>query len=116
VDDIKFLTDDINGFVKLSSRLANRLEKIAHELGYEKAKASKIMFLAGGTDAAEAAVAGIEATSLIGIAYAAKDSHGNRMVYHTPKDTVDAIEPEVIQATLNIFIKFVDELDNGQFP
>jgi Zn-dependent M28 family amino/carboxypeptidase len=116
VHDLKFLTTDVNGFVKLSSRMANRLAEIARELGYDRAKAVNIMFLAGATDAAEAAVAGIEATTLIGMAFSSKDLHGNPMVYHTPNDTIDSIEPEIVQATLRVFMKFVDEVDNGEFP
>jgi hypothetical protein len=75
-----------------------------------------IMFLAGATDAAEAAVAGIEATTVVGMAYSGTDFHGKRMVYHTANDTVDSIEPEIIQAIMQVFMKFVEELDNGQFP
>jgi hypothetical protein len=117
VHDLKFLTSDINGLVRLSSRMAKRLVGIAHDLGYDKAQAIGIMFLAGATDAAEAALAGIEATSLVGLPYySPTDAHGKRLVYHTPKDTVDSIEPEMVQATLRVFMKFVDEIDNGEFP
>lgn len=116
VHDLKFLTCDVNRSVPLSKRFADRCVGIAHELGYASATACPILFLRGGTDAAEAAKVGIEATTLLGIAFAAKDAHGRQMVYHTPRDTTAAIEPEVVEATPRIFMRFVDEVDAGRFP
>jgi hypothetical protein len=115
VHDLKFLTRDVNGFVPLSKRFAEHCTGIAHELGYAGATACPIFFLSGATDAAESAAIGIEATSLVGIKYAAKDAHGRAMVYHTPRDTIAAIEPEVVEATMRIFMQFVDEVDTGRF-
>jgi hypothetical protein len=74
------------------------------------------MFLGGGTDAGEAARAGIEATTLLGMPFAPKDCHGNNVVYHTRKDTIDAVEKKVVEATLGIFIRLVQEVDEGKFP
>jgi hypothetical protein len=115
ITELKCLTSDLNGFVPLSSRLAGRLTAIARDLGY-KAKTKGMMFCAGATDAAEAAAAGIEATTLVGIPYGRFDERGRENVYHTPKDTIDAVDPEIVQATIEIFIKFVEQLENGQFP
>jgi hypothetical protein len=116
VDEIKFLLTDVNGFLSLSKRLAVKLTQIAHELGYTKAQTKRFMFCGGGTDAAEAAAAGIEATTLVAMPFSAKDSKGRRNVYHTPKDTIDAVEPETVRATIEIFMKFVDELEDERFP
>jgi hypothetical protein len=46
--DLKSLTHVVNGFVKLSLRFAEHLVRIAHELGYDSAKACSIYtFLQG---------------------------------------------------------------------
>jgi Zn-dependent M28 family amino/carboxypeptidase len=116
VDEMKFLTSDINGLVKLSSKLAAKLSEIAHGLGYTTAMPRKIMPFGGGTDAAEAAKAGIEATCLVGIPYGAKDSRGRDNIYHTRRDTVDAVDREIVEGTMGIFLKFIDELDEGKLP
>ncbi|OHT15276.1 putative aminopeptidase [Tritrichomonas foetus] len=116
VDELKFLTSDINGLQKLSSRLVNKIVEISHNLGYKRAHPKPLMFMTGGTDAAEAARVGIEATTLLGIPFSNKDCHGRDVVYHTGKDTIDAVEPEIVVATLEIFTKFVEEVDNGNFP
>jgi hypothetical protein len=114
VDDMKFLTSDINGFVQLSHKMAVRLSEIAHELGYSRATTQGIMPLGGGTDAAEAAKVGIEATCLIGIPYGAKDARGRANLYHTRKDTIESIDPEIIEGTMAIFLRFVEEVDDGK--
>jgi Zn-dependent M28 family amino/carboxypeptidase len=116
VGEMKFLTSDIQGFIKLSSRLATRLTRIAHEMGYLKATPMGIMPLGGGTDAAETAKIGIKATCLVGIPYSSKDARGRDNVYHTTKDTIDAVEPEIVEATIGIFLRFIEEIDNGKFP
>jgi hypothetical protein len=116
IDELKFLTRDINGFKALSAGLAGKLADIARGLGYSDATTKPIMFLGGGTDAAEAARVGIEATTLLGLPFGPKTSKGKEAVYHTHKDTIDEVEPVIVKATLEIFRQFVDELDNGQWP
>jgi len=113
---MKFLITDVNGFVGLSKRLAVRLAQIAHQLGYQKAEPRRIMFCGGGTDAAESSRVGIESTTLIGLPYGKEDARGRANVYHTPRDTIDSVEPEIVQATIEILIKFVEQLENCQFP
>lgn len=115
ITELKFLTTDINGSVALSSKLANKLVEIAHELGYKKAHTRQIVFCAGGTDAAEAARNGIEATTLVGMPYGRADERGRENVYHTLADTIDTVDPEIVQATMDIFKTFVEQLDKGQF-
>jgi len=58
----------------------------------------------GGTDAAAFARLGVEATTIIGISTA---FIGNGLVYHTPHDTVDAIEPEAVEAVLDIAVNYI---------
>jgi Zn-dependent M28 family amino/carboxypeptidase len=113
--DLKFLTTDINGLLQLSSKLANKLNDIAHELGYSQSRALSLMPLAGGTDAAEAAKVGIEATCMAGLPYGPLEARGTKISYHTTRDTVDSMEPEMVECTFRVFLRFVDELEAGTF-
>jgi hypothetical protein len=113
--DIKFLTTDVNGVVKLSGKLAGKCVEIAHDLGYSEAKVSPIMFVGGGTDAGMASRWGhIEATTLIAMPFSYHSKNGKVIPYHQPADTLDKIEPEVVEASLSIFMKLVDEIDAGR--
>jgi aminopeptidase YwaD len=105
--EIFFLTSDINGSVKLSESMAQRCTRIAHTLGYD-AVSKPIAMLTGGTDAAEAAKVGIEATTLMAMPW---DNSSRSSVYHTPQDTPDAIEPEAVEISLEIAIHVIKEID-----
>lgn len=105
--DMFFLTSDINGSVKLSIELAQKCAEYAKELGYA-ANAKDITFLTGGTDAAELAKMGAFATTLMAMPW---DNSERSSVYHTPKDTVDAVEQACVKACLEIFFKLVEEHD-----
>ena len=104
-----FLTSDINGSVQLSQEMADRCTETAHELGYPAIN-KPITFLTGGTDAGEAAKYDINAVTLMAMPW---DNSERASVYHTPNDTVDAIEPEAVQAAIGIAIKFAEQLDEG---
>lgn len=97
------LTRDINGSISLPKFLAERVEEIAARLGLPM-KRFPMHFGAGGTDAAEFARIGIPATTLLGLETARIQGD---TVYHTQKDTVDKIEPEVVKAALEIAWEFV---------
>jgi hypothetical protein len=102
-EDLTFLTSDRNGTIALSTQLANENIDIAAQLGYS-AKKKGIPFGGGGTDAAQFAKSGIEATSLIGISTAfVRD----RLFYHTSKDTVQNLDLKAIEATINICLNFI---------
>lgn len=103
LDDLFFLTSDINGTVQLSSDLANELVEIANKKGY-KAISKPIAFLTGGTDAGELAKVGVKSTTLIGMPWS-NDSRSN--VYHTPNDTLDNVDPRIIEASIDIFIEYI---------
>ena len=61
----------------------------------------------GGTDAAELAKAGVRATTMIAMpAGVVRDG----LVYHTMRDTVDAIEPAAVEACL-IGLALAKEID-----
>ena len=105
--DLFFLTSDINGSVKMDMDLAEQLVSIAQEKGYP-AKHQPIAFLTGGTDAGELAKKGVKATTLMAMPWT---NNVRSHVYHTPKDTIDAIEPESISAIVDIYTEFINRLD-----
>jgi len=102
-DRIKFLVSDINGFVKLSRSMAEECVALAGRAGYE-AKLFRVYPGVGGTDAAEFAKIGVEATTLIALP---TDVEKERMVYHTRDDTVENIEPGAVEACLKIVHEYV---------
>lgn len=108
-DNIFFLTSDINGTVKFSDKMANHCVRIANDLGI-KAKAQPIEFMTGGTDAGESGkIPGIEVTSEMAMPWG-HDSH--YACYHTHRDTIDSIQKETIEHTMNIILNFVEQVEN----
>jgi len=106
-DRIKFLISDINGFVKLSRDMAEECVAVAEKAGYG-AKLFRVYPGVGGTDAAEFAKIGVEATTLIAVP---TDVEKEPMVYHTPADTVDNIEPGAVEACLRIVHDYIIKKD-----
>ncbi len=107
--DLAFLTTETNGMVRLSKSLTEEAVRIASDLGYA-AKAGPIPFGGGGTDAGRFARAGVEAASLIAIS---TRPIRRDIVYHTSRDTVASVEPEVVEAGLNIAANFIREKDRS---
>lgn len=108
-DELFFLTSDINGSVNLSKELAEDLVEIATNKGYP-AFHQPIAFLTGGTDAGELAKMGVKATTLIAMPWT---NNERAAVYHTPNDTVDAIEPKAIENALDIFITYINDTEKA---
>ncbi len=101
--DLAALTRDRHGTMPLSARAARECHEVAARLGYSL-KETALSLGSGSTDAAAFARLGVEATSIIGVSAAlGKD----RLVYHTPWDTVDAIEPEAVEAVLDIAVNYI---------
>ena len=85
-----------------------RCRQIASGLGYT-AGLAVMRFGGGGTDAAELARAGVHATTMLGMSTrVVRDG----LVYHTLADTVDAIEPEAVEACLAVGEGLALELDH----
>ena len=105
LDDLFFLTSDINGTVKLDEDLANTLVDISKENGY-KAVSKPIAFLTGGTDAGELAKIGVKSTTLIGMPWS---NETRSSVYHTENDTLEHVQKEIIDAAITIFIQFIEK-------
>lgn len=107
VNKIKFVITDINGFLGLSRAMAEECRGLARRLGY-RAKLLRFPFGAGGTDAAEFARAGIEATTLIAMPVSVER---DVIAYHTEGDTVESIQPEAVEAVLKIARAYILEKD-----
>ena len=105
--DLFFLTSDINGSVQLSSELAEELVAVASTKGYP-ATHKPIAFLTGGTDAGELAKVGVKSTTLMAMPW---NNNERASVYHTPNDTVDAIEVAAVEATVDIFGSYIEQQD-----
>ena len=107
LNELFFLTTDVNCSVKLSENMAMECKEISEKLGYP-AKLKPIEFLTGGTDAGEFGRVGIEATTLVAMPWGGNKRYD---AYHTPKDVVSAIEPEAVEAALKIICEYITKKD-----
>lgn len=107
--DLQVLTSDINGIVPLSRPLADQIVACGKQCGIPM-RTFDMVFGAGGTDAAESARAGIASASVIAIPTTIVRSG---LVYHTPRDTVEHIEPAVVAACMRIVLRFLSKLEAG---
>lgn len=107
-ESLAFLTSDLNGLVPLSTDMVEECIQIADNLGYET-KAKPFPMLAGGTDAAEMAKAGVEATCLAGMSM---EGYGDNPAYHTTRDTIDAVDPKAVEAAIEIGIAYIRKKDD----
>lgn len=97
-DEFHILTHDINGTVPLSQEMVEDIVEIGKKHGISFSKFS-MTFGGGGTDAAESARKGIAATTILAMP---TEIVREGMVYHTRNDTIDSIEPKVIEGCLKI--------------
>ena len=107
VEDLRILTSDLNDFVKLDAGAAERLAALAADEGIKAPKAP-LAFLTGGTDAAELQAAGARAASLVAMRWG-NDARAN--AYHTPADTIDAVDPAAVEALIRLGIRFAEDID-----
>ncbi|BCR36269.1 M28 family metallopeptidase [Mariniplasma anaerobium] len=105
--ELFFLTSDLNDFVKYDEDFIDELLEVSEVAGRFVFK-QPISFLTGGTDAAEFAKEGIKATTLIGMPW----TNDNRMnSYHTPDDTLEHVNFNVVVYALDIFISYIKYKD-----
>jgi aminopeptidase YwaD len=109
LEDLTFLVKDLNGSVSLSRDMAEDCVGVSKELGYA-AKISVMPFGAGSTDAAEFGKLGIEAINMSGISFDINKFDEN-LVYHTPEDVIEYIQPELVEASLKIIRSYVLKKD-----
>jgi aminopeptidase YwaD len=109
VDEVQFLTTDINNTRHLSRALAERCARLAGNAGYPQ-KLNRMPFGGGGTDAAALVRVGVKATTLVAMPVGLiRDG----LVYHTMRDTVDAIEIKAVEACLHIAHDLVLDIDQN---
>ncbi len=101
--EIQFLTTDINGSLRLSKQLATECTQVAAELGYTT-RTVPMTFGGGGTDAAEYARIGVEATTLIAMS---TNMIRDGLIYHTLEDKVENLDPKTIEAAFKIAHRFI---------
>jgi aminopeptidase YwaD len=106
---LQFLISDLNGSLPLSKKLAEECQALASGAGLT-AQLTRMVFGGGSTDAAELTKAGVQATTMLAMPTSlVRDG----LVYHTVKDTVDAIEPEAVRACLEVASRLVEKLDQA---
>jgi hypothetical protein len=106
---LQVLTSDVNGTVGLSRPLVDQLVECAEECGLSM-RTFGMVFGAGGTDAAESARMGIPSTSIVALPteVVRKD-----LVYHTPRDTVEHVEPAAVEACMRIVLRFLSKMERS---
>lgn len=105
--DLVFLTKDVNGFEALSQPLASHCAQVAASMGYKSATGPLPLF-SGATDAASAARAGLEATTLMAMPLQASSSR-----IHTSDDTVENLDLKTLEAVISICIRIAEKQDAG---
>ncbi len=107
LEDLSVLFSDLNGFCKLSPRVAGLwLEEAAAE--GVKVRPQKLYYGLGATDAAELAKVGVQAATLLGVR--TSPFGAGRIVYHTRDDVPENIEPAVVDAAMRLTVRMVDRL------
>ncbi len=117
--DLQFLVSDLNSHVKLDRGLAEQCLRIARarldapegaslEEGKLPARLVPMRFGGGATDATELQRAGARSTTMIAMpAGLIRDG----LAYHTMRDTVEAIEPEAVEACLLVAEGLARDID-----
>jgi Predicted aminopeptidases len=109
-DHLIFFYEDLNRTVKLSRPMTDELQKLAATLGYT-VRVGKMPVGGGSTDAANFAKAGIETSAMLTLPHSIKH-FPDWFVYHTSRDTVDKIEPKVVEHSLNIVATYIRKKDS----
>jgi aminopeptidase YwaD len=101
--DLRFLTSDQNGLLQTPAGIVNEAAEIARKLGYSPTIAS-FPFGGGATDAASFLQIGVPALTIMGM-----DTGLIRdgLVYHTPGDRVENIDPELVEAAMKIMLAYI---------
>ena len=101
--ELSLLVNDLNSFVSLSMDMVEDVSQVAKELSYH-VPSSKFPIMAGGTDAAEFAKIGVEATTLAAMSWTER---GEDPAYHTTRDTIDAVDAIAVSRSIEIGIAYV---------
>jgi hypothetical protein len=107
-EDIAIVKRDINGFIRLSTELANSIRAVAMELGHS-IKTVSIPFGGGGTDGGQFAREKIETASIIGTP---ADMLRKEIILHTIKDTPEKISKKAVSTVIEVVSKYIIKTDN----
>jgi hypothetical protein len=106
--DLQLMLSDLNDHVLLDRGMLEECVQIARSGGYAAAF-GKMRFGGGGTDAARFAGAGARATTMLAMPTGiVRDG----LVYHTMRDTIDAVQLEAAAACLFVAAHWVQERDS----
>jgi aminopeptidase YwaD len=95
--DLKLMESDLNGFIQYDQEFVDMAREVALN-HVDKMDKFPMMLGFGGTDAASFAQVGVKAVTFIGVSTNPFD----KITYHTERDTVDSIEPEIVEKTYSI--------------
>lgn len=101
--ELHFLSSDLNGLVQLSEEMVKKGMEAAQKLDYP-IQSVAFPLLGGGTDAAEFAKAGIEATTLVAMSWTKRKADS---AYHTTRDTLTSVDREAVYRSIDIGIQYV---------
>lgn len=107
--DLLLITRDKHGTIPLSPRITGECREIAEALGIP-IRCHRLPVGGGSTDAAAFAKSGIPAASIIGVC---TNMMCEGHIYHTEADTVEAIEPAGVAATLDIAVNLILRTDQA---
>lgn len=110
LQDLKVLVADLNGFQKLSRRVADLWIAEGKAEGVV-VKPMRLFYGLGATDAAELAKVGVEAATLLAVP--TNPLAPGRVVYHTREDVPENIEPAVVDAATRLTLRMIDRLGRG---
>jgi hypothetical protein len=110
--DFALLTGDQNGLISTPPKILKEAAEIARRLGYSPALAP-FTFGGGATDSASFLKIGVPALTIIGM-----DTGLIRdgLVYHTPRDLVENIDREIVEATMKTMMAFIINIDKESRP
>lgn len=111
-EELGLLQSDLNSFVPLSQKMVDECANIASEQNITIKKVS-FPLMAGGTDAAEFAKAGIEATTLAAMSWS---NRGEDVAYHTTRDTIEAVDPIAVENSIRLALAYIRKMDEVTNP
>lgn len=110
LDSLGAIVSDLNGFVRLDEPLVALLEEEAGAMGVPFCRRS-VFYGIGATDAAEFARAGIPAACIVGMS--PSPLHPKPLPYHTRDDLPENLEPEVVEAGIELSLRMILRLARG---
>jgi aminopeptidase YwaD len=106
--DFAILKSDQNGYTKNDMGIINDCVEIGKKFGYENIPVNPWPFGGGASDAAPLSRAGAKAMSFMGMS---TKIIRDDLVQHTSNDTVNAVEPKIVEAIMKIMLEYILQQD-----